>query len=37
MTGFVEVQTFGSLLTLSQHSQNLNLVHSDDLVGSVLF
>ena len=37
MTGFVGVQTFGFLLTLSRHSQNLAQAHSDVLVGFVLF
>ena len=37
MTGFVGLQTFFSLLTLCRHFQNLNLVHSDILLGSVLF
>ena len=37
MTGFIGLQTSGSLLTLSEHSQNLNQAHSDILVGSVLF
>ena len=37
MTGFVGLQTFGFQLTLCRYSQNLNLAHSDVLVGSVLF
>ena len=32
MTGFVGLETFGSLLTLCRHSQNLNLVYNDVLV-----
>ena len=37
VTGFVGVQTFGFLLTLFRHSQNLDQAYSDILISSVLF